>query len=707
MTNQTSSDIENGSPYANIVQNGTFDSDSDWTKDTGWSIANGLASCNGTQTSNSNIYQNLGSLSGKTINISFTLSNYSAGHLTTAFFGAAGTINQQVSADGDYSFDIYIESGHNGNTGFQANSSFVGSIDNVTVSEVNTGLQGYWKMGDGTNDEYPVIYDQVDPTLGATIVTNGDFTTDISGWSGSASRGSYAWDNGRAKITNDAASGYPNLYQNPTTVAGRVYKVTATVDIGTATLTEVRVYDGATLGYQQRATSGTFEFYFTALSAPSLHLYLFETGNTGHYCYFDNVSIKEVQGNPATMTNMVEGNITNQYPLTKIRNYYRMGDGIMDGYPIIQDQTSPNLAHIPTTNLVNDSDTHVLYGVTETTVSPPSGYTGNAYRFTETTANAQHYARQNVASVTSGVTYTMSMFVKSSYSSITIYTNTAEISSNVTVDTINGTISGTTPNKISDAGNGWWYIQWSQAAQATANTSIYLVVKDLSTYTGSTSNFTEYFGVQLEAQSQATPFLKSSGLNAVRKSSTTNEIVYSNDLTKSPWNINGTTAYGQTGYEGNNNAWLLTKSGASNSDYYNTAFTGVYTFSFYVKKEANKGVKIYNFGDSTQSTTINIENGTHIGGANTVNIENVTNDWLRVSLTLTVSNGKFYIYVTNGSGTQIQSSIIVQYFQVEQQTQVETYAPTTGLPVTIDLFKENNYGTMTNMSASDIVEDTP
>ena len=64
-----------------------------------------------------------------------------------------------------------------------------------------------------------------------------------------------------------------------------------------------------------------------------------------------NISLKKYKGNPATMTNMVEGNITNQYPLTKIRNYYRMGDGILDGYPIIQDQTSPNLAHIPTTNV--------------------------------------------------------------------------------------------------------------------------------------------------------------------------------------------------------------------------------------------------------------------------------------------------------------------------------------------------------------------
>ena len=45
--------------------------------------------------------------------------------------------------------------------------------------------------------------------------------------------------------------------------------------------------------------------------------------------------------------------------------------------------------------------------------------------------------------------------------------------------------------------------------------------------------------------------------------------------------------------------------------------------------------------------------------------------------------------------------------QLEEQTQAETYAKTTGLPVTIDLFTENNYGTMINMTAGDIVPDTP
>ena len=45
MTNQTSSDIENGSPYANLVQNGRFYTTSNWILKELDSIANGLTSC--------------------------------------------------------------------------------------------------------------------------------------------------------------------------------------------------------------------------------------------------------------------------------------------------------------------------------------------------------------------------------------------------------------------------------------------------------------------------------------------------------------------------------------------------------------------------------------------------------------------------------------------------------------------------------------
>ena len=133
---------------------------------------------------------------------------------------------------------------------------------------------------------------------GAEQVTNGDFDTDLSGWSGQVGRGSYAWDNGKAKITNNEISSYPNLSQAIPTTAGKLYKINAKVEIGTATLTEVRAYSGGVLGSQQINTDGEIEFYVTAVGGSfTLLLYLFETGNTGNYCYFDNVSVREVGQN--------------------------------------------------------------------------------------------------------------------------------------------------------------------------------------------------------------------------------------------------------------------------------------------------------------------------------------------------------------------------------------------------------------------------
>jgi hypothetical protein len=119
-----------------LVTNGTFDTDSDWTKGTGWSIANGKASCDGSQTSNSLFYQNIGSQSNKTIKYSFTVSDYVSGTLKTAIFGASGTTVYSITSNGNYTFYIDVASGHNGNTGFEAVVGFEGSIDNVSVKEV-------------------------------------------------------------------------------------------------------------------------------------------------------------------------------------------------------------------------------------------------------------------------------------------------------------------------------------------------------------------------------------------------------------------------------------------------------------------------------------------------------------------------------------------------------------------------------------------
>jgi hypothetical protein len=119
-----------------LVTNGDFDTDSDWTKGDGWNISNNKANCDGTQVSNSIFYQNIGNQSNKTVQFSFTISDYVSGVLETAFFGASGTIAETISANGNYTFYISVKSGHNGNTGFIAKVGFIGSIDNVSIKEL-------------------------------------------------------------------------------------------------------------------------------------------------------------------------------------------------------------------------------------------------------------------------------------------------------------------------------------------------------------------------------------------------------------------------------------------------------------------------------------------------------------------------------------------------------------------------------------------
>ena len=88
-----------------------------------------------------------------------------------------------------------------------------------------------------------------------------------------------------------------------------------------------------------------------------------------------------------------------------------MGDGIMDGYPIIQDQTSPNLAHIPTTNNAVPSEVFTAWGVTAVTVTTntvvsPDG-TQNASTLTPTAVSGIH-----IISTTGTNTVAMSIYAK-------------------------------------------------------------------------------------------------------------------------------------------------------------------------------------------------------------------------------------------------------------------------------------------------------
>jgi len=270
------------------VTNGDFATDTDWIKGTGWTISGGTASCDGSQTGTSNLYQYTGSLADKIVKMVFTISNYSAGHLDTSFFGASGTTNPRITANGDYTFYISIQSGHNGNTGFSANSSFIGSIDNVSVKEYTAADMDVTRATAATRvDEAGLVnYAEI---VGSELAICGDFecASPLTGWTDNAPIGEISIDSGRLKVLN-------------LTNRGRSYRTYTGLTIGKTYEAFVGNTSGDVTGFCH-ITSGTANNNIT-LNAP----FFFVAGATtaefqcgvnstvvNRFTFFDNISLKQ------------------------------------------------------------------------------------------------------------------------------------------------------------------------------------------------------------------------------------------------------------------------------------------------------------------------------------------------------------------------------------------------------------------------------
>ena len=121
----------------NLVTNGTFDVDSFWNKGAGWTISGGTASCDGSQTSNVSFNQPIadmkrGLVIGEQYTLTFTLSGHSGGgvnpHIRNQGYGS------YITGNGTYTIVLTAGTGNDG-LNFYVQSNFVGSIDNVILTE--------------------------------------------------------------------------------------------------------------------------------------------------------------------------------------------------------------------------------------------------------------------------------------------------------------------------------------------------------------------------------------------------------------------------------------------------------------------------------------------------------------------------------------------------------------------------------------------
>ena len=112
-----------------LVTNGDFDTDSGWTVQSGWAIANGVATCS---SGNNYVYQTAGIPANTKVTVTLEITNYTSGSIRIGSTGYGGS--EFVSGLGNYSV-TYTTWYNTGGVEIKS-SSFVGSIDNVSVKEV-------------------------------------------------------------------------------------------------------------------------------------------------------------------------------------------------------------------------------------------------------------------------------------------------------------------------------------------------------------------------------------------------------------------------------------------------------------------------------------------------------------------------------------------------------------------------------------------
>lgn len=118
---------------ADLVTNGTFASDTGWTKGTGWTIASGVAShATGTQ---AELTQAVSLVAGAVYELIYTVSGRTAGSVTPRFTGGTTVASTARSANGTFTDTITAATG-NTTLSFLASSTGVLSIDNVSLKRV-------------------------------------------------------------------------------------------------------------------------------------------------------------------------------------------------------------------------------------------------------------------------------------------------------------------------------------------------------------------------------------------------------------------------------------------------------------------------------------------------------------------------------------------------------------------------------------------
>ena len=148
-----------------------------------------------------------------------------------------------------------------------------------------------------------------------------------------------------------------------------------------------------------------------------------------------------------------------------------------------------------------------------------------------------------------------------------------------------------------------------------------------------------------------------------------NLLLQSNQFDTTWFNSNSTETSGQSGYDGSNNAWLLTKSAAGGRINQSVSLSGVQTLSIYAKAGTLDWLRFITIGGTTSSTYFDLANGSvgSVLSSIDTSITSIGNGWYRCSVTTNQPLTEVRIYPADAdndtSGTS--GNIYIQDSQLE------------------------------------------